>query len=224
MSYYIDLKSISLDQYKSKLKSDDLIPSRMILKERIDERFNYLKNIGITNVHELQQMLKNKDKKAELSETDCFSEDYLTILLREINSIHPKPNKIGDFLEISPDAVSKLEEAGIKDTLKLYVEIKTPDKRKKLSMATGIDDGEILKLTKLTDLSRVKWVGATFARVLFNTGFDTVEKLSEANYEDLYNKIIQLNKEKNLYKGNIGLNDMKLCVNAAKEVPLEIIF
>jgi hypothetical protein len=58
---------------------------------------------------------------------------------------------------------------------------------------------------------------------LYESGFDTVKKVSIANYEDLYKKITQINKERNLYKGQIGLNDMKLCsVNAAKEVPLEI--
>jgi hypothetical protein len=31
-----------------------------------------------------------------------------------------------------------------------------------------------------------------------------------------------LNKEKNSYKGQIGLNDIKIIVNAAKEIPLDI--
>ena len=104
----------------------------------------------------------------------------------------------------------------------LFGKIITPKSRKELANKSGITDLEIMELTKLTDLSRIKWVGAMFARVLFESGFDTVEKVSKANHEDLYKRITQLNKERNLYKGNIGVNDIKLCVNDAKEVPLEI--
>jgi len=39
---------------------------------------------------------------------------------------------------------------------------------------------------------------------------------------DLHAKINQLNKKKSIYKGQIGLNDIKIFVNAAKEIPLEI--
>lgn len=222
MGYYTDLASISLDDYQSKLKLADLLPSRVILKERLEERFNYFKSLGIKNVLELQKLLKKKEKLAELLKVDCFSENYLVILLREINSIQPKPNKISEFIGISPEAVSKLEKIGIKDTVKLFDQVLTIESRKELAEKTNISDSEILELTKLTDLSRIKWVGATFARMLFFVGIDTVEKASKADYVELHQKIIQINKEKNFYKGQIGLHDMKLFVDAAKEVSLEI--
>jgi hypothetical protein len=167
-------------------------------------------------------MLKKKDKLEELSKVDCFSDDYLVILLREINSIQPKPNKISEFIGISPETVSKLEKIGIKDTVKLFDNVLTPESRKKLAARTNISESEILELTKLTDLSRIKWVGATFARMLFFVGVDTVEKASSVDYVELHQKINQINKEKNYYKGQIGLHDMKLFVDAAKEVSYEI--
>jgi hypothetical protein len=222
MGYYIDLRSISIDDYRSKLESSDLLPSRVILKERLEDRFNYFKSIGIRNVFELQKVLKKKEKLAELSKVDCFSEDYLVILLREINSIQPKPNKISEFIGISPETVSKLEKIGIKDTVKLFDNVLTPESRKKLAAKTDTSDAEILEMTNLTDLSRIKWVGATFARMLFDAGIDTAEKASIADYVELHKKINQINKEKNFYKGQIGLHDIKLFVDAAKEVTLEI--
>ncbi|MCK5044056.1 hypothetical protein KAR52_03585 [Candidatus Pacearchaeota archaeon] len=69
---------------------------------------------------------------------------------------------------------------------------------------------------------RIQWVNLTFAHVLFAAGFDTVEKVSKADYEDLYNKVISKNDEMKLYKGKIGLNDMKLCIEAAKLIDAEI--
>lgn len=222
MGYYTDLASISIDNYRSKLESADLLPSRMLLKERLEERFGYLKSIGIRNVLELQKLLKKKEQLTELAKVDYFTENYLVILLREINSIQPKPNRINEFMGISPETVSKLEEIGIKDTVKLYNNVLTPESRKKLASETHIPEAEILELTKLTDLSRIKWVGATFARMLFEVGIDTAEKASKTDYVELHQKILQLNKEKNFYKGQIGLHDIKLFVDAAKEVSFEI--
>jgi hypothetical protein len=222
MGYYIDLSSISMDDYKTKLQLADMIPSRMILKDRLDERFGYFKSIGLKNILELKQMLNKKDKFAELSKVECLKGDYLTILLRELNSMLPKSNKIKDFVGISADTVSKLEKKGIKDTLQLFDKVKDPLRRKELADTTGISDADIMELTKLTDLSRIKWAGVSFARMLYDVGIDTVEKVLLTNYEDLHRKITRYNKEKNFYKGQIGLHDMKLFVAAAKEVPLEI--
>lgn len=222
MGYYTDLASISLNDYQSKLESADLLPSRMILKDRLEERFSYFKSIAIKNVFELQKVLKKKEKLAELSKVDCLSEDYLVILLREINSIQPKPNKISEFIGISAETVTKLEKVGIKDTVKLFDYVLTPESRKELADKTNISNAEILELTKLTDLSRIKWVGATFARMLFYVGVDTVEKASKTDYVELHQKIMMINNEKNFYKGQIGLHDMKLFVDAAKQVSLEI--
>jgi hypothetical protein len=222
MGYYTDLSSVSIDKYKNKLEAAYLPPSRMILKEKLDERFDYFKSIGIKNVSDLQKLLKKKEKLSELSKVSCLSGDYLPILLREINSIQPKPNKIKEFIGIPLESVSKLEKIGIKDTVGLFEMVKTAKDRKDLANKAGIGDSEVLELTKLTDLSRIKWVGVTFARMLYDVGVDTVEKASKADYEDLHKRINQINKERNFYKGQIGLNDMKLFVNAAKEVSLEI--
>jgi len=43
MGYFVDLKNIIIGNYKKILKSADLLPSRMILKENIDDIFNIIK-------------------------------------------------------------------------------------------------------------------------------------------------------------------------------------
>lgn len=222
MGYYIDLEKISIDDYFKKLESAYLPPSRMILKEMVEERSRHFKSLGIKNVKELISLLKKKDTVAKLSKVDCFSDDYLTILLRELNSSLPKPNKIAEFAGISKDTVEKLEKIGINNTEKLYDKVLKKVERQSLSGLTGIKEDEILELTKLADLSRIKWVGVTFARLLYDLGVDTVEKVSKADPVDLHTRLTQMNKEQNLYKGQIGLNDMRILVNAASEVPLEI--
>ncbi len=222
MAYYIDLEKITIADYRIKLETAYLPPSRMMLKDRLDERFGYFKSIGIENVYELIRILKKKDKFVSLSKVECLAGDYLTILLRELNSMLPKPNKISEFQGISIETVMRLERIGIKNTDKFYEKVISKTDRQHLAEATGINQNEILELTKLADLSRIKWVGVTFARILYEIGIDTVEKASKADPEKLHASINQYNKEKSIYKGQIGLNDIKIFVNAAKDLDLDI--
>jgi hypothetical protein len=222
MGYYIDLEKITLDGYRTKLESAYLPPGRMILKDKLEVRFGYFKSIGIKNVKGLIHLLKKKDKFSELSKIDCLSGDYLTILLRELNSTLPKPNKIADFTEISKDTIYTLEKIGITNTEKLYDRVIKKSDRQMLADTTGIDERDILELTKLTDLSRIKWVGVTYAQMLYDLGVDTVEKVSKSDPIDLHSRINQIIKEKNIFKGSIGLNDVKILVEVASEIPAEI--
>lgn len=222
MGYYTDLEKITISDYRTKLQSAYLPPSRMALKDKLDERFGYFERVGITNVKELLQLLKKKDKCAELSQVDCFSGEYLIILLREINSTLPKPNKIADFKGMSKDTINLLALIGIKNTEKLYDKVLNNADRKKLAESTGIPERDILELTKLTDLSRIKWVGVTYAQMLYNLGLDTVEKVSKADPIDLHKSLNQYIKENSIFKGQIGLNDVKILIEASREIPLDI--
>lgn len=222
MGYYIDLEKLSIDDYRIKLESAYLPPSRIILKDRLDERFGYFKSIGITNVKGLIQLLKKKDRFAELSKIDSFSGDYLTILLRELNSTLPKPNKIADFVGITKGAIDNLEKIGISNTEKLYNKVTKKSDRQKLADSTGIKYQDLLELTKLSDLSRIKWVGVTYAQMLYDLGVDNVEKVSKSDPNDLHARINQMIKEKNIFKGAIGLNDVKILIESASELPLDI--
>lgn len=222
MGYYIEIEKISIDDYRIKLESAYLPPSRLILKDKLNERLGYFKSIGINNVKELIQLLKKKDKIAELSKIECLSADYLTVLLRELNSTLPKPNKISDFIEIEKKTISSLEKVGITNTVKLYGKVIKKSDRQKLADSVGIQYQDILELTKLTDLSRIKWVGVTYAQMLYDLGVDTVEKVAKSDSTYLHVRINTMIKEKNIFKGGIGLNDVKILIASANELPFEI--
>ncbi len=222
MSYYIELKKISINNYKELLKSSDLLPGRNILKNNVDSNFEKIIKQGIENLEELINQLKNKKKLSEFSKQSGVSEDYLIILNRELKSYHQNPIKIKDFPEINVDTIKKLGKIGVFNTLQLFDKILTPEKRLELSKQTGIKEKEILMLAKLTDLTRIRWVNHTFAYVLFEASYDTVQKVACADYKILHNNIKKLNEDRKIYKANIGLHDMKLCVEAAKNVSLDI--
>ena len=222
MGYYVDLRSISIDKYKDILKSTELIPSWKILEENIDGNFDAIKSQNLKNLDELLTALKSKDNIKMLAEESGLPEKYLEVLKRVVNGYRQKPNRLKDFSYVGEDAIEKLEKLGIKNTLKLYEMILTADKREALSMNTGIDKKEILKLTKLADLSRIRWVNHTFAYVLLESGYDTVEKVGKADYKKLYSTIKQLNEKRKIYNAHIGERDMKMIIDSAQELDIEI--
>ena len=222
MGYYINIEKITLDDFKNILKSADLIPSRMVLKENINANFDILKHQNYKNIDEILNNFKNKKKIHDFSEMSGLNENYLTILVREIKGYRQKPNKIKDFPCITEKVALKFENIGIKNTFQLYDKLLTPEKRREISEQIEVDEKEILKITKLTDLCRIRWVNHTFAYVLHEAKYDTVEKVQNADYKELYATIKLLNKEKKLYKGIIGKNDMKRCVDGAKNLSLDV--
>lgn len=224
MGYYIDLSKISLEQYINRLTTGYLPPSRKLLLDDIKNHFQLIKNQGIGNIEELRTVLKTNKKLEEFSVKSGLSSEYLVILIREINSSIPKPNKIKDFPGISSEVVKKLEQIGIKHTVQLYDRVKTSFNRMELAAETGINNEIILRLTKLTDLSRVRWVNHTFAYTLYETGYETVCILANADAIELHKAIIDINNKRKFFKGNIGLNDIRICINAAKEIPQDIIY
>jgi len=217
--YYIDLEKYPLNKFKQELKESELIPSRRILKEQINKRFEILEKNGISNLQDLASALKTPKKAKEFATKSCLPQDYLLILRREVNSYQPKPVNLDKFPGIKKEIIDKLNTIEIKNTAHLFKRIKTKDDRKKLATETGIKYEEILELTKLTDLSRVKWIGPIFSRIFFDSGTDTVEKLSNADAEVLYRKLVEINNEKGYTKGKFVENDVRLCIKVAKMVP-----
>ena len=222
MGYYIDLKNISIDKYKDILTSAELIPSWKVLGENIDRNLNIIKEQHIENLDELLSVLKNKDKTLEFSKQSGLPVAYLEVLKRVVNGYRQKPNKIKDFTCIPEVVLTKLEKLGIKNTLKLYDEIITSQKRAEFSLKTGISKSEMIRLAKLTDLSRIRWVNHTFAYVLLESGYDTAEKVAKADYKKLYATVKKLNEKRKIYNAHIGERDMKMVIESAQDLDFEI--
>ncbi|MCZ3365928.1 MULTISPECIES: DUF4332 domain-containing protein [Methanobacterium] len=222
--YYIDLEKYPLIKFKQELTEADLLPSRKILKEQIDTRFKILESKGIKNLSDLSTSLKTPKKAKEFAERSGLPQDYILILRREVNSYLPKPVHLEKFPGIEKDTLNKLNSKGIKNTAHLFKIIKTQEDRAKLAAETKISPEEILELTKLTDLSRVKWIGPIFARMFLDSGTDTVKKLSNADAKALYGKLIQINNEKRYTKGRFIESDVELCIKVSKMVPMTIIY
>lgn len=224
MGFEIDYSKVDLDSFIKTLKSKYLVPSRRLLKDNVENNFEAFKKKGVKNVDELFKLLNKKSSFNELVESKEVPEEYLTILLREIKSIQTKPTKIADFYILPENLIDKITKLGIKNTKKLYPRILTEKSRQELAEETGCELSEIELLAKLSDLSRVQWVNHTFAIMLYQIGYDKLSKLQNANPEKLHEEVNELNIKENIFRGSIGLNDINICIEASKDVPIETDF
>lgn len=222
MGYYIDLSKISLDEFKSKLETSYLLPSQQILKDKINENFEKIKNTGIQSMQQLQQVLKTKERVNDFAKLTSLEVDYLTVLRRTVNSYHPEARKIKEFTCINEKTKKSLENIGIKTTLDLYDKIINIEERNKLKDELNIGNEEALLLAKITDVCRLRYVNHTFATLLVNSEYNTVEKIKKADYKEMYNDLMRLNQEKKIFNGKIGLNDMKFLVNDTTNISIDI--
>lgn len=220
--YYIDLEKYPLSKFKHELIESDLLPSRKILKDQIDNRFKILESKGIKNLKDLSTSLKTPKKAKEFAENSGLPQDYILILRRELNSYLPKPVNLEKFPGIEKDTLNKLDSIGIKNTAHLFKIIKTHEDRVRLASETNINPEKILELTKLTDLSRVKWIGPIFARMFLDAGTDTVEKLSKTDAKILYKNLVEINDQNKYTKSKFIENDIELCIKVSKMVPMVI--
>jgi hypothetical protein len=218
--YHLDLSAFSLEKLKYLFKNTRLLPSQQILQENIDERFASLEQNDVDNLQQLQKALKTKSDVQSFAKVTGLPLDYLTILRREVNSYQPKPINLKDFPGVNPEVIQKLGQIGIKNTKQLFANVLTQKERSEFAKQTQIEYEDILELTKLTDVARMKWVGPKFARLLIESEYDTVEKVANSNYEELYQALVRTNEESGVYKVKFGIEDLKSWVDVVvQDVP-----
>ena len=165
-------------------------------------------------------MLRTKSKVQAFAYDTGLPVEYLTVLRREVNSYQPKPIRLQDFSGVDPEVVQELDQIGIKNTKQLFPHILSRQDRLEFAQQHQIAYQDIVELTKLTDVARLKWVGPKFARLLLESGYDTVRKVANSDYAELYLTLNQVNEERALYKGKFGIEDIKLWVTGVvQDVP-----
>jgi Domain of unknown function (DUF4332) len=90
-----------------------------------------------------------------------------------------------DFLGVNQDDIAKMAAAGISNVEQMLEAGKTPAARQRLASETSVSPGVILELVKLSDLSRVEGVKGIRARLYYDAGADTLEKIAQWEPEAL---------------------------------------
>ncbi len=172
--YHIDPYKITLDQLQASLEKRRVIPSRAVLKEALEERFQVLGRAGVETMGDLIARLKSKPKLEAFAHETGLDPKYLTVLKREASSYLPNPTKLDRFPGVNEHVIAELRRIGINNSKQLFDRTLNDAERQALRSETDISDAAFRELVSLADLSRLYGVGPFFARILYDTGIDSV--------------------------------------------------
>ena len=222
MGFNINLEKISLDEFRLILMESILVPSRAFLKERATDYFHLLTRHGIGNLGELHKVLKSKGGTDTCAEKTGIPAEYLSVLLREIKGYIRTPIKLDKFQGLKADTSPKLAALGLVNVRHLFDKVLTKQSRVELASQASIEASELLKVTRLTDLTRIRWVNETFAYAIHEAGYDCAEKVAKADAEEMYLRIKKINEERKFFPAHLGLVDIKRCIDFAQLVAFDI--
>ena len=123
---------------------------------------------------------------------------------------------------IGPTYAKQLKYQGIMTTDGLLSSGSTKKDRKLLAEKTGISEKLILEWVNLADLLRINGVGQEYSDLLEEAGVDTVVELAQRNPDNLYEKILNVNKTKQLVRKPPSLNQVKNWIEQAKSLPRKV--
>jgi hypothetical protein len=213
------LTQFSLDHLQHVLETGNLLPSEQILGEDMADRFAVLASMGIANLKHLADRLSTKKKLAQFAEESGLPEKYLVILRRRAGTYKPKPVSLNKLPGIKPQYVERLAAVGIKHSRHLFERAISKQDRAELARLANVPEDALLELVKLSDLVRAPYVGAVYARILYEAGADTLEKLAQSMPDELLARMIAVNEEQQITKAAMPNEDLGPWLETVKLIP-----
>ena len=126
---------------------------------------------------------------------------------------------LGELRGITDSVLNALKAQGISDSDSLLEATKTPQDRKTLSSATGVDGKVILELANRADLARIKGIGRVYSDLMEEAGVDTVKELAQRSADNLHAKLIQINSVRQFTQRPPSVEQIGDFVEQAKSLP-----
>jgi hypothetical protein len=217
-TYTIDPHRISLDRFHKLTASKHLIPSRVALREMIDERFGILRDLEIENLGELLKILKSKQSLQSFASLSGIPIEYLVLLKREAGSYLARPFPLSDFPGMPHEYVEVLKSKGIRHTREFFELARTDEQQMDLSHQTGIPLARVKELFALSDLSRITGIGGVFARIVYEAGVKSVEQFALTSAAVQYQKYMAIINKYKYPAGHFCEEDIQYCIDYASVI------
>jgi hypothetical protein len=182
---------------------EDIVAFFDVVKDQKAQVSNYLRAIS------LYYRFKSKTELSALASR-----------LREQRiSSAKKSFELSKFRGVNLVYADRLSAVGVRNVEQMLELGKTRVGRQKLSDRTGIPLEAILEFVKLSDLSRIQGVKGIRARLYFDAGIDTVEKMSDWNPEELRAYLVEF-VDRTGFEGIAPLpKEVRCTVEEAKRLP-----
>ena len=129
------------------------------------------------------------------------------------------PYPISNIRAIQPDAAEVLKSDGIRTTIGLLRNAKTPKQRLKIAERVGIDERHVLDWVTAADRMRVKGIGWEYAELLRIVGVKTVSELKFRNPHKLVLAMTAANAKRKLVRLLPSEKTVTRWIDAAKALP-----
>ena len=217
-AYTIDPYKISMDRFYKLTASKHLIPSRIALREMIEERFIILKKAGFNSIGELLKILKSKQSLQAFATKSGIPPSYLVLLKREAGSYLARPFPLSDFPGIPYEYVEVLKSKEIRQTREFFESAQTREQQMDLSHLTGIPLARVQELFALSDLSRITGIGGVFARIVYEAGVKSADQFALTSAADQYQKYMVIIKKHKYPAGHFSDEDIQYCIDYASVI------
>lgn len=127
-----------------------------------------------------------------------------------------KSLRLKDIRGVAAEHIEKLTSIGIADVEGVLEAGRTKEEREDLSRRSGVPLDGVLELVKLADLTRIVDIKGVRVRLLYEAGVDTVEKVSRYDPEELRERIMEVNEERQILKRHPTLVETRYWVTQAK--------
>jgi len=101
-----------------------------------------------------------------------------------------KPFPLEDFRAVDIEFADILAKHGIRNTVQLLGAGATQEDRRILAEQIGVPEPIIKEFVKLSDLARIPGVKGTRARLYYEAGIDSVEKIANLELEEFRNQVV----------------------------------
>lgn len=216
--YSLDTRLIDLEQFKQLTREKKMLPGRVALQEKMDDRFDLLRQSGIETLGDLLRALDSKTKSARYAAQTGLSVEYLVLLKREAGSYLARPFPLSDFPGIPFEYSEILKSKGIKNTKNLFEQLQSDPHQAEMASITGIPQYRLKELVCLCDLSRITGVGGTFARVIYEAGIHSTLEFASTNPSSLLSRCRAVIEKHGYAAGNLGEKDIQYGINYANVV------
>ncbi len=126
---------------------------------------------------------------------------------------------ISNIRAIQADAAEILKSDGIRTTIGLLRNAKTPKQRLKIAERVGIDERYVLDWVTAADRMRVKGIGWEYAELLRVVGVKTVSELKFRNPHKLVQAMTAANAKRKLVRLLPSEKTVTRWIDAAKALP-----
>jgi hypothetical protein len=102
-----------------------------------------------------------------------------------VGSLYMESYKLKKFRGVKKEHLEKLAAKGIETAMQMLDVGKTGHGREKLAQEMGIPPEDILEIVKLSNLARIPGLKAIRARLYYDAGLDTLDKIAAWNPEEM---------------------------------------